>query len=300
MTAPATDIIPDDWPRWSATRPRLVRTLANGLTNRSFLLDAGERQLVLRINSAISEALDLNREAEAQALHLADRAGLCAPLVHCDPGQRYLVTRHIPGDHWRPDGAGAFAQLAALLRAIHKLPAIDAELDIGDKVGRYRRSIDTGNSLLRPLQSLHRPLQRHIAAAGELGSGKVLCHNDLLADNLIAGIDGRLSAIDWEYAASGDPFYDLAVICEGQNLKKGQRETLLAEYLQRPTSDRDRQRLDHWRIIYGYLSLLWYAVQWSCGGLGGRDIGDQINGQMASLSGRLSGFENGSKATVID
>ncbi|MCW8126934.1 choline kinase family protein [Microbulbifer halophilus] len=288
MTVAAADIIPDDWPRWSRTRPTLIRTLANGLTNRSFLLAAGEQQLVLRRNSVISDALDLNRDTEARALHLADSAGLCAPLVYCDPEHRYLVTRYVPGDRWSPDNAGAFAQLAALLRGIHRLPAIDAELDIGDKIDHYRRSIDTGQSPLRSLQSLHQPVQRHVVAAGESGNGKVLCHNDLLADNLITGADGTLYAIDWEYAATGDPFYDLAVICEGQGLDGDQREKLLAEYLRHPVSDIDRQRLDHWRIIYGYLSLLWYAVQWSCGALGSRSMGEEISGQIESLSELIS------------
>ncbi|WP_308364836.1 MULTISPECIES: choline kinase family protein [unclassified Microbulbifer] len=283
MIAAANDIIPPDWPRWSTAKPSVVKPLTGGLTNQSFLIIAGNDRLVLRKNSAISEALDLNRSAEAAALRHAYKAGLCAPVIYCDPGHQYLVTRYIEGEPWCAGGADALKQLAQLVRSIHALPAIDTQLEIDDKVASYWRSIDDGADFYTALRALNPKLQRHIAIAKSLNDGVCLCHNDLLMANLIAVDNGNLYAIDWEYAAMGDPFYELAVIVEEYRLEKRQQQWLLAEYLNRPATQIDWQRLDHWRVIYGYLSVLWYAVQWCSGAMRQPHINDEIRDRASNL-----------------
>jgi len=283
MSVTPPDIIPPDWQRWSASKPSVVRRLNGGLTNQSFLIAAGNNKLVLRKNSRISEALDLNRSAEAAALHHADRAGLCAPVIYCDPGRRYLVTRYIQGEPWCADGIGALKQLAQLVRSIHVLPAIDAQLEIDDKTASYWHSIDGGADFYTTLRALDPKLQRHIAIAKSLNDSVCLCHNDLLMENLIAVDNGNLYAIDWEYAAMGDPFYELAVIVEEYRMARRQQQCFLAEYLNRPVTEMDWQRLEHWRVIYGYLSVLWYAVQWCTGAMSQSHINNKIRDRASHL-----------------
>ena len=280
----SSDIIPADWARWSASRPSVVRPLEGGLTNRSFLIASEEDLLVLRKNSPISDALDLNRAAEAEALRLADKAGLCAPLIHCDPGHGYLVTRYIEGALWDSESAGALQQLAALLRSIHDLPSIDARLDLEQKIARYWQSIDSSAEFYAALSDLAARVERHITQVSELGGTVCLCHNDLLKTNLIVSDNGCLHAIDWEYAATGDPFYELAVIVEEYELGTTQQRLLLAEYLLRPVKPLDWQRLGHWRVIYRYLSVLWYAVQWTGGAMTDSTIKDRIFNEAKGLS----------------
>ena len=294
MTATVSDIIPPDWQHWSASKPSVVRPLAGGLTNQSFLLNAGNEQLVLRRNSAISAALDLDRAAESAALRCASAAGLCAPLVYSDPNHQYVVTRYLTGEPLRQNTPGALQQLAQLLRSIHQLPAIDARLDIDAKVASYWHSIDERADFYTPLRSLDQKVQRHIAAARSMGDGESLCHNDLSVENLIFTDAGNLYAIDWEYAAMGDRFYDLAVIAEEHGLEKQQQQLLLAEYLGRSTVDKDWQRLLHWQVIYGYLAVLWYAVQWCAGAMAEPHIKDEIFNRVSNLSALSSAGGRGS------
>ncbi|WP_323846268.1 choline kinase family protein [Microbulbifer magnicolonia] len=284
MTDSCLDIIPPDWRNWSASTPTVVKPLDGGLTNRSFLLEAGDDLLVLRINSAISASLDLNRTAEHQALLRANNAGICAPLIYCDPQQQYLVTRYLPGGPWDMGSAGALRRLARLVRSIHALPDIDAKLDINAKAANYWQSIDDRADFTPALRALAQEVQWHITAAGALSRGARLCHNDLLITNLIAASGGNLYAIDWEYAAMGDPFYDLAVIVEEHGLDTAQQQLLLSEYLNEPVAAIDRQRLDHWRVIYGYLCALWYAVQWSTGAMAEPGIKAKIGNKARNLS----------------
>lgn len=308
MYSPLNPIIPADWSQWSAAKPVVIEPLLGGLTNQSFLISADSNMLVLRLNSAISAALDLNRAAEAQALQLASAAKLTAELVYCDQDYRYLVTQYLAGESFLPTEQG-LTQLATLLRQIHQLPAIDAVLDINAKVASYWRAISPQLTFASSLKKLDAKIHQHISHAANLSSGLCLCHNDLLVDNLIAnGRDGsgdggreddrdggreecsnsgNLFAIDWEYAAMADSFYELAVIVEGHNLNSSQQKHFLTSYLARPANDQEWQRLYHWRVIYRYLTLLWYAVQFSTGAMVGPSIEQQINQQIEHLSGLI-------------
>ena len=57
----------------------------------------------------------------------------------------------------------------------------------------------------------------------------MLCHNDLLPANLIAGED-RLWLIDWEYAGMGHPLFDLASLSANAGFTAGEDAGLLAAY----------------------------------------------------------------------
>ena len=262
MSLNVEHLLADEWQRWSDTPPKLIGPLEGGLTNESFLIDAGKK-LVLRINAPNSRALDLNRAAEADALHHASAKDLCAPLVYNDPKHRYLLTQFVDGAPLDLNQPQAFAQLARLLRQIHQLPTISAQLDIADKANRYWQYIDRNTDFYPALAQLHQLMELQLKQSSACPESYRLCHNDLLPNNLLKDMSGQLRAIDWEYAACGDPFFDLATVTVGYDLDRQQQRTLLTEYLLRPTCEADLHRLDQWQRVYRYLSVLWYAVQFS-------------------------------------
>lgn len=282
----SADIIPVDWPKWSKTKPKLLKPLLGGLTNKSYLISADNTDMVLRKNSAISAALNLDRVTEARVLVLADNADLCAPLIHYDGDYQYVVSRYVEGKHWCADEQG-IRSLAMLLQRIHCLPAIDTYLTIADKAERYWQAIANNAPHLADLKKVANKMMPLIESTKRLETGTCLCHNDLLRENLISTEAGRLYAIDWEYAAMGDPFYELAVIVEGHVLNQSQQELLLSEYFARPVSESDRQCLKNWRLIYCYLTVLWYAVQWSSGVMATPETSQHIARQIQDLNARL-------------
>lgn len=284
MTRALRDIIPGDWNLWSEKKPTVIKQLDGGLTNQSYLLASSQGQLVLRRNSAVSQALDLNRCAEADALRLADAAGLCAPVIHCDHRRQYLVTRYIEGVSWQSEESAALQRLAALLRGIHALPAINTRLNIEEKIEAYWQSVNSKFGFYPALCALDKIVKKHVDQARDLSGGDSLCHNDLSRGNLICTAAKRVYALDWEYAAMGDPFYELAVIIEEHKMEASHQERLLSDYLQRPLAASDWQRLEHWRVIYGYLSVLWYAVQFSTGAMADPSVQDEILKRARQLS----------------
>ncbi len=263
--APCIDEVLLDWRSWCNQQPTLERTLDGGLTNKSYLVESRGHHYVVRINAANSRALDLQREIEARVLMFASDAGIGAELVYFDPYECYLVTRYIQGRHWQlsdsqnPDG---IKRLASLLKSIHGLEPVEYALDIKIKADHYWRHLNTHTDFSHAIELLRPSVERHIADAYKNNKLPVLCHNDLILENLLCDKQQTLYALDWEYAAMGDPYFDLAVIVEAHELNESESLQLLQSYLNNNPSKQELARLYSNRIIYCYLSVLWYAVKY--------------------------------------
>ena len=102
-----------------------------------------------------------------------------------------------------------------------------------------------------------RAARRSLKAANTRRSSLALCHNDPVAQNIVRGPELRL--IDWEFAAPGDPLFDLAVIVGHHGLGTEQARVLLAAARGRVYPS-DRRSLA--RLVDGYANLrrLWEAA----------------------------------------
>jgi thiamine kinase-like enzyme len=80
------------------------------------------------------------------------------------------------------------------------------------------------------------------------------CHNDLVAENIIATPDIRF--LDWEYACDNDPLFDLAVIVAHHGLSDGQARVLLDAYFD-GNGDAWRRQLGVQVRLYNALNWLW-------------------------------------------
>jgi thiamine kinase len=260
------DSVLAQWPLWSSTKPTLLQQLKGGLTNNSFLIQAGGKQWVLRINAKNSAALDLNRELEYKILSLPGINHVAPNIVYCDSEKKFLVTEYLPGKVWTSKEINKpknIIDLALLLKTIHQLDIVDSTLDCQQKASNYCQNINN-SPMASAIKTLKPAMLWNFEQARIKCTHHSLCHNDLLASNLLTTDDGRLYALDWEYAAMGDPYFDLAVIIEGNGLDKRQSELLLKTYLGNISNEKllnVQQRLFHSRVIYCYLTLLWYVVQ---------------------------------------
>jgi thiamine kinase-like enzyme len=242
----------DQWQRWCpapAQRPTPQETLSEGLSNHSVRVSDGRDQWVVRLDGLPPEPLGLNRALEYSALQKAAAHALApAPVFQCaDTGA--LVCAYLPPDE---DQQHTPQQLAQLLQRIHALPPLPAQLNVLARAQRYLE-LAGGDVLPEPLRRAH-------ARLGQLPVQNTLCHNDLLAANrLVSG--GRLRALDWEYAAMGDPWFDLAVIVEGDAWTDAATNTLLQSWLSRPPREEDVERLALQRTVYRELAALWEGAR---------------------------------------
>ncbi len=241
------------------TEAVVLRRLNQGPVSRSYLIRNGSKYFVLRIDSPVAAAFCLQRKNEAEVLQAVSAERLGPALVAALPEQGILVTEYVEGRSLDPEelrSAGRLHSIAALLKRVHTMTPVGRPLALRGRLDAYAAQVDP--ALAAPLVNEVDALLRRVCVDRATGC---LCHNDPNAGNFIAMNSGQLRLIDWEYAAIGDPFFDLAVVAQHHDLSPQLIEILLNSYLGTVT-DVDRRHLDRFRAIVDRVSLLWLmAVQ---------------------------------------
>ncbi len=210
-------------PGWPGAAGARVEALDGGLNNLTLRVRFAGEDLVVRQALAQGPALKLDGAAELRVLAAA--AGITPPLREADARAGITVSDFLPGA--RPWTAADFAvpgnlerlteRLQALHRLDHDLPTFDAAATARSYLAAAGFPAELRAELLR--------LAGDFDAAQ---SGSALCHNDLLAANILD--DGRLWLIDFEYAVASDPLLDLAGAAALNGLDPRQQARLLAAY----------------------------------------------------------------------
>ncbi len=193
-----------------------VTPLKGGAANRSYRLRDTSRDLVLRIPGAAARALGADFRSECAMQALAAGAGLAPRVVLAGDGGAFLVTEFAGGSApaaaamREPETLGRFGTWFARLHALERPAGLDA-VDFGERAAGYLERA-AGFDPAGRIGRLRRELARRRA---ELGPPPHLvpCHHDPHRRNFIE-TGSRLVAVDWEYAAPGDPAADLAA-CAG-------------------------------------------------------------------------------------
>lgn len=239
-----------------------VDPIKHGLTNRSWRVRTPAGPLVVRYTNANDAVLGIDRASESIVLRHVSAAGLGADVVLCDPGQHLLITRDL-GETWSQSDARVLDnidRLALLLRRLHELPTVAGirVLHLADTLQNYLDVLDRyashGELTARSRREHGLTLARSLRAS----PCGVLCHNDVHHLNVID--DGHLRLIDWEYAAIGEPLFDLASACVYHRYGESERRRLLERYVVRSESS-DWERLQAACWLFGYIAELWHAVR---------------------------------------
>ena len=198
--------------------------IKDGLTNDSYRVSGMIQSVVVRISNMDSVSLRINRSSEAIVLKLVEHAGIGAAVLLNQPDTHVLITREVAGRTLVTDEVGADAnikRIAALLQKLHSMAVPDTV-----------QSMWLADTLKGYWQLLNQPENEkalNIAHESDQQVLRCLCHNDVHHLNLID--DGsRLWLLDWEYAAIGDPLFDLAAVCCYHQFEQRQRLMLLEAY----------------------------------------------------------------------
>lgn len=247
------------WGLAGVSEPRLVSELVGGLTNQSFLIELAGSLYVLRLFAENTLQLNINRRAEFTIATLAAEHSLAALPVYIDPNERYSLSEYIEGDllglsTW--DQTSRLQQLALSLKNLHainitiKLP----QLNITDKAESYWQAIEERSS--RASLLVYKPQLQTLFSQQPGQAEEVLCHNDLVLENMIVTGQG-LRLIDWEYAAVGNPYFDLATVILNQQLSPHDEQCFLAAY----SDQLDTETITQAKQQVRYLEWLWWAIQ---------------------------------------
>jgi thiamine kinase-like enzyme len=241
--------------------------LDGGITNRNYRARFGGSEVVIRMPGKETDLLGIDREAERGANECAARVGVAPEVVAALVDPPCLVTRFVVG---RELGAeelrepAALAEVAAALRAVHDC---GERLEVGFSAFRIvetyaERAGDRGVTPPPDYAGAHATAARIEAALVDAAQQPVLCHNDLLAANFLASAAG-IRLIDWEYAAMGDPYFDLGNFAVNNGLGAVEEEDFLAAYLGEAPGARRLARLRLMRFMSDFREAMWAVLQGS-------------------------------------
>jgi thiamine kinase len=232
------------------------RLLSANFTNTLWLVETGERRLVLRLDTRHARALGLDRGTERTVLRQASAAGIAPRILHADPDGGVLVYEYLPGRSLRAENlarAENLEALAALLRRVHALPLSGVPFDAQGAAENYHALLQSHEEF-RAVARHCRNVVASVAPPGE----RVCCHNDVVAGNVIA--TPALTLIDWEYACDNDPWFDLASLIGYHDLDEWQVDTFVGAY-SGSSSGESRERLDVQLRLFDALQWMWLAVR---------------------------------------
>jgi thiamine kinase len=225
--------------------------LDGGASSRSFRVSRDGECFVLRIDTPEAARLGLDRAMEQSVIRAVAGAGLGPGAVHCDPDAGVLLRPYIPGRPWarddllRPEN---LERLADRLRRLHDVPFTGPRFDPMAAAARYVEQLgsDEARAYLQRLGDIHASLEPVEA---------VLCHNDLVCRNILEANGPVL--IDWEFAAPGDPLFDLALVVQHHGLGNGLARVFLQAYLGRSSTVAEQARFSAQCALYRELLGLW-------------------------------------------
>lgn len=209
--------------------PRVLEELVGGRTNKTFLVASGAFQAAVRVNSADSVKLGIDRHREAKILKLLEPTGV-VPKVY-SIGPEVMVSEFIVGLTLSQKSLKNSHTMEALSSALRRVQSIEMP---GDSPRNY---LQYCQQYLRQLssQTVSDQVREHIERAAKLVDEgdwhPVICHHDMVPENIIE-TDRGLFIIDWEYAALGHPGLDFLRLYGADYINNHQQQESLQALLQ--------------------------------------------------------------------
>ena len=249
-------------PDWKG-RAVSARPLSGGLTNTNFRVEVDGTPYFVRIPSAGTELLAVDRKNEYHNTRAAAEAGVGPRVVHYLPDYDVMVLEFIPGKTMSNESLkapGMPSRIAASLRKLHAGPRFLKDFNMFRLIEFYRQMVkehdvripDTYNARLPTVARIEQAVSAHPLPT-------VPCNNDLLAENYID--DGEiLRLIDFEYSGNNDPCFELGNTCQELQYDEPRYAELCQAYFGQPA----RHLLARMRL-YALMSdigwTLWGSIQ---------------------------------------
>jgi len=247
-----------------AGKPRTVRELSGGLTNRNYQVTTPDGTFVARIAGTGSELLAIDRDCEYRNSVTAAAAGAGAPVIEYRPQDRLLVIGYIEGRTFgAPDVAAAenIPRIAAACHRLHDGALFGNDFDMFEIQRRYLSVARSGGFKIpvgyHDLTPQFTVAEKALAVRAE---GTVPCNNDLLPANLID--DGeRIWLIDYELSGNNDACFELGNIAAEAQLSAEALAELVTAYYGRPRRSKIARAWLLGGLVGMYGWTLWGAIQ---------------------------------------
>jgi len=233
----------------------------------SYLVEVDGDAFAVRIPGRNTE-LYLDREAEKKNMELLGRTGVSPQLVDFRKDSKIMIREFIRGKVATKKSFKDPELRRKTVTAIKQLHesriVLCNDFNVFTEIRRYQGLVKNyGEEILnsyptaqicKTTENIERELAKH-------ASIKVACHNDLLPENFILTNDG-IRIVDWEYAGMNDRCYDIANhIAELDNLEDEEEAHIIDLYFD-GDADRERWKVDLYRLPSRFLWALWAVIQY--------------------------------------
>lgn len=245
-----------------AGAPTNVTRLAVSTSNTNLRVDVRGESFVARVFGDADVALGVDRETEIEATRVAAAVGSGPPVVAFIPEHGCLVTRYIAGTRVNPNDLQRPEVLSAAvgcLRAFHACPPLSTVFSVFRTTERYLQlAAERGVELSPELEHARTIAERIEASPAGRPTLVRLCHNEMMGENLIW--DGmRIWMTDYEFAGTGDPWFDLGDLAAAHDLPPADQERMLRLYLG-TVNDHDRARLGLMTVMSDLREAAWATL----------------------------------------
>lgn len=264
----------------------------SGLTNENYIIAKGQEKYVVRMAGVASGLLGINRAAELAALEAIRPIHTAPELVYFSAETGDMITKFIVGGRQFTNEEFStpevFERVAATLRSVHAL-AIRFEFcpyrDVDSRLETARgRGVELPGSLPGLLETL-RAVRSDLGHDAEAYQG--LCHNDPWVNNFL--YDGDIRLLDWEYAGTGDVFFDLTSTCF--SFPDEQKVAFLEEYFG-CANERHLARVKLMAYVVVFWNATWALLQ--IGSMNDKcDYAGMAKGMFGHLETLAEGFRKG-------
>ena len=214
----------DQWQDWQLPNPLdgppgLGSLMAQGSGHSVYEIISTPR-LIGRLRHQSTRLTDEAFSQELMAWSRAAQDGLAPDIVYADEKEQAVIFERVDAME-QPVASKALGELC---RQIHALPGVSHQLTLASDIEHYLKQLPA--HLADQWRAAIQTCDTEKALAKLEEDIYYLCHNDLTPDNLMTRGD-NLVAIDWEYAAMGSRYFDVAIA--GETLPDGERDAMMQQ-----------------------------------------------------------------------
>lgn len=203
-----------------------ITPIAAGTINRSFCVQHGDQRYFLKIFDR-KTASRLDRvKLFMQQQQLACQ-GIAPKPVYLSTHQTFQLDSWINGENLRSCPENSAEKCRILARVMSQIHGLDVALPPLDLAADWHYYLSVSEKRISPEERSELALMLNYWQQESL-SESVCCHNDLAFEHINAF--PHVLVFDWEYSATGSPYFDLASCITINQLSSAEQRIFLAHY----------------------------------------------------------------------
>lgn len=237
-----------------------------GMTNRNFKVTLSQENYVLRIPGNGTEGMVERRNEEINTL-LSYRLGISPEIFYFNETTGIKLAQFIEGAETLNSATiqryDSLLQISSIFSKLHNSGVrFNNDFNVFREILNYEHLLSATGASMYEGYIDYRPAVMALAGRlNELGVELKPCHNDLVPENFIKDIHGKIFLIDWEYSGMNDPMWDFAALFLESDFSEENCQFVLERYLGTPVPSRLREKIFIYQILMDILWAIWTCIK---------------------------------------